>query len=167
MAGQISHIIAGEDALRRAAAELGIAAGKGLEALGAAAPWFRLGCQGPDIFYHNQRTMPSGLHYGSLAHRRGYGSIVAGFARAMGEEEGRPDSAPGAYLLGMATHAAIDRATHPFVVYFSGWARPGDPDSRKLRGCHPFLERILDILLLRRSRGLEIRQYDIDAMIAG
>jgi hypothetical protein len=74
MPAQISHIIAGERAF-------GLRfAGRSRPEEGGAAAWFALGCQGPDIFYHNQRTKPSGLHYGALAHRRRYGSLAAGAA---------------------------------------------------------------------------------------
>jgi hypothetical protein len=158
MAGQISHIIAGEDALARS--------GASLPSLEGAAGYFRLGCQGPDLFYHNQRTMPSGLRYGSLAHRRGYGSAVALFAAALESAERGPSDPAGAYLLGLATHAALDRATHPFIVYFSGWADPSDPVSASRRGCHAFLERILDMALLHRARGLAAKDYDIASLMA-
>jgi len=59
MAAQISHVLAGEAALRSALPE------EAETVLDAAGPAFRLGCQGPDIFYHNQRSKPSGLHYGA------------------------------------------------------------------------------------------------------
>jgi hypothetical protein len=167
MAGQISHIIAGEKALSRALAAKESDGDSAIDCLGEAAGFFRFGCQGPDIFFHNQRTMPSALHYGSLAHRRGCGSLVAGFAEALSPAERRIDNPAGAYLLGMATHAAVDRATHPFIVFFSGWAEPGDPDSAALRGCHPFLERILDMILLNRSRGEAASEYDIAASLSG
>jgi hypothetical protein len=150
MAAQITHILAGERALE-------LALGPGHEARGS----FDFGCQGPDIFYHNQRTKPSGLHFGALAHRRRYGSLVAGAASSLPEGERRPDSLAGAYLLGLATHAAIDRATHPFIVFFSGWSDPADPGSLRRRGCHPFLERILDLALLDRALGMKPRDFGL------
>jgi hypothetical protein len=165
MAGQITHIIAGEEAFLRAA-RLSEPETRGIAALGGAACGFRLGCQGPDIFYHNQRTMPSGLRYGSLAHRRGYGSLVAAFAEALPRAARRPDDPAGAYLLGLATHAALDRATHPFIVYFAGWADPSLPETASRRGCHPFLERVLDLALLRRARGIDASEYDIASLMA-
>lgn len=151
MAAQISHIIAGEAALGAA-----LARPEGTEGAG---PFFALGCQGPDIFYHNRRTMPSGLHYGALAHRRNYGSIIAAAASSLGPDGRSPSSPGGAYVLGLATHAAVDRATHPFIIYFSGWANPADPSSQRLRGCHPFLERVLDVGLLSRRFGLSPKDY--------
>jgi hypothetical protein len=153
MAAQISHMLAGEEALKKALGE-----GEG-EALAS----FRFGCQGPDIFYHNQRTMPSGLHYGALAHRRRYGSMIAGAAAAVPRPQRGPENPVGAYLLGLATHAAIDRATHPFIICFAGWAEPSDSTTRKFRGCHPFLERLLDIGLLERRLGLKAEEYGLSA----
>jgi hypothetical protein len=159
MAAQISHIIAGEKAIARAAGQ------DGISSLGDAASFFRLGCQGPDIFYHNRRTMPSGLHYGALAHRRGFGSLVAGAAASLPSAEREATSASGAYLLGLATHAAVDRATHPFIIYFSGWALPSDPGSARFRGCHPFLERLLDIGLLAEELGISPRDYGLSSRL--
>jgi hypothetical protein len=150
MAGQITHMLAGAAALEEAL-------GAGVEA----GPAFYLGCQGPDIFYHNQRTKPSGLHYGALAHRRRFGSLVAGAAASLETGDRRPDRVGGAYLLGLATHAAIDRATHPFIIYFAGWVDPSLPSSRDYRGCHPFLERLLDACLLRKRLGIEARDFGL------
>jgi hypothetical protein len=159
MAAQISHMHAGDEALRKV---LGLSEA---EALGPALSLsaFRFGCQGPDIFYHNQRTKPSGLHYGALAHRRRFGSLVAQAAAALPPEERRPDSPRGAYLLGLSTHAALDRATHPFIIYFSGWVDPSDPSTQRRRGCHPFLERLLDACLIERRLGLSPARYGISA----
>jgi len=159
VAAQITHILAGEEALRRADPE-GAAA-----LLASAGPWFRLGCQGPDIFYHNQRTKPSGLHYGVLAHRRGYGRIVEGAMTVLPARADPGAAQARAYLLGLASHAAIDRATHPFIICFAGWPRPGEPESEAFRGCHPFLERVLDAGLLATWRGLEPAAFDLAAAL--
>ncbi|HET7838779.1 MAG TPA: zinc dependent phospholipase C family protein [Rectinemataceae bacterium] len=159
MAGQITHIIAGERALREAAPE------EGEELLREQGPAFRLGCQGPDIFYHNQRTKPSGLHYGALAHRRGYGRLVAGALASLPPEPSPARRQAEAYILGLATHAALDRATHPFIVYFSGWHDPAIPGSERYRSCHPFLERLLDVGYLAASLGLPPAAFDIAAKL--
>lgn len=155
MAGQITHMLAGETA---AAAALG----GSIEPPEAVAA-FLFGCQGPDIFYHNQRTKPSGLHYGSLAHRRRSGTMVAAAAAAVPPDERAASNPLGAYALGLSTHAAVDRETHPFIVCFSGWADPSDPSTKRRRGCHPFLERILDACLLRRRTGASPEEYGIAA----
>ena len=68
------------------------------------------------------------------------------------------------------THAALDRHCHPYIVYKSspagregkagtagGGRGPGvDPG----RAAHPFFERILDVLMLKRLRDMEISAWD-------
>ena len=91
MPAQILHVLFGEDSLNRAAA--GISEGSGEvgayidRILGDKAVFFALGCQGPDIFYHNQHTRPVSLEYGTLLHRRGYGDFTA---RPPASDYGRP-----------------------------------------------------------------------------
>jgi hypothetical protein len=160
MAGQITHILAGEKALERYSPELQASV------LSEQGVLFRLGCQGPDIFYHNQRTKPSGLQYGALAHRRGYGVILEAAIKSLSRDRRQPCTPAGAYLLGLATHAAIDRKTHPFIVFHAGWADPSQPGSEQYRSCHPFLERLLDSSLLGQWRGLESGQFDMESLMA-
>ncbi|MGO8696060.1 MAG: zinc dependent phospholipase C family protein [Rectinemataceae bacterium] len=160
MAGQITHILAGERALERSSPELGAAV---LREQGA---MFRLGCQGPDIFYHNQHTKPSGLQYGALSHRRGYGVMLEAAVEALPVDRRLPTTPAGAYILGLATHAAMDRNTHPLIVFYAGWADPSRPGSERYRSCHPFLERLLDGSLLAKWRGVEPGQFDMESLMA-
>jgi len=55
----------------------------------------------------------------------------------------------------------IRRATHPFIICFAGWADPALPSSQKLRGCHPFLERLLDTCLLKERLGISPAAYGL------
>jgi hypothetical protein len=82
MPSQILHILFGEDLIaalhQRIAPRFGIVADKALEKIQIAHKTaFALGCQGPDIFYHNRQRRPVGLEYGSLLHRRGAGFLTA------------------------------------------------------------------------------------------
>lgn len=122
--------------------------------------FFRLGCQGPDIFYHSQRLKPVALSYGVLLHKRLYGSFAEALLRFWKERDGKLLSPLAAYIAGFATHAALDRATHPFIIYFAGWVDSKKPFSEQYHRCHAFLERILDVLLLEEHRNMEIGQYD-------
>ncbi|MCK7503671.1 MAG: zinc dependent phospholipase C family protein [Desulfobacterales bacterium] len=70
-----------------------------------------------------------------------------------------------AFLLGFATHGALDRAAHPYIVHGSGWTEPGKPETERFRGCHAFLERILDTLLWERRRGAGIAAFDAGALL--
>ncbi|NOY09010.1 MAG: hypothetical protein GXP33_09230 [Spirochaetes bacterium] len=75
MPAHITHIIFGEEALRRS---MGTEADRIITRHGNI---FRFACQGPDFFYHNQRTKPSGLKYGSLLHHEHYGRFTVNMIR--------------------------------------------------------------------------------------
>jgi len=122
---------------------------------------FRFGAQGPDFFYHNQRTRPTGLKYGVSAHREGYGRLVSAMIREQRHlgEKGGPELE--AYILGFVTHAYLDRGTHPFINYFSGWVDPARPETQVYYRCHVFMERILDILMLRLRRAQEVATFSL------
>ena len=165
MPAHISHLLFAEETLA--------------SALPAAGPtlltqWgnlYRFGAQGPDFFYHNQRTRPTGLKYGVAAHREGYGRLVAALAREVRHLQEKTGCSPEeveqlkAYCLGFATHGFLDRRLHPYIVYFSGWVDPRRPETEKYFRSHIFFERILDVLLLRRRRGMDISQYPLLARL--
>ncbi len=81
----------------------------------------RFAAQGPDIFYHNQRTMPTGLRFGVALHKHGYGTMVGELVREALRLGMGPATELGAYILGFATHAILDRHTHPYIIHFAGW----------------------------------------------
>lgn len=123
-------------------------------------PAFRLGCQGPDVFYHNRRTKPGAFLYGTRLHRRGWGSFVSRFRREALERGWGPEHPGMAYLAGLATHGFVDRRLHPFVVFHSGWKVPGQPHTEGLRHSHAFFERILDALQWRQRTGYPVTDCD-------
>lgn len=65
---------------------------------------------------------------------------------------------------GALCHAALDRALHPYIIYFSGRASPKDQSGRDLHGCHPFLERLLDMYLLDKILGKTVQEWDAGKM---
>jgi len=148
MPAHVSHLLFAEQAVRRLGPD-----GEGL--LSAAGNALRLGAQGPDLFLHALRTRPHGFRFGPLMHRARFGSLVDAFLR-----HAPPEAETAAFAAGMATHAALDRSWHPYVVYHAGWVVPGDPATRRLRRCHAFLERVLDVLLAERLRG-DVRAIDV------
>jgi hypothetical protein len=146
MPSQALHAIAGEDALLAARFE----PFEGVEAKA-----FALGCQATDVFYHNQRTRPSGLHFGPLSHRKGSGSLFVALARESSgfSEDDRRIAA--AYLLGYATHAEVDRVFHPYIISLAGY-RTRIAGDDPYAACHPFLERLLDVEFAMLKRGATI-----------
>lgn len=168
MPAQVCHLMFAEEVLQAAVPE---AAAEVLERHGKL---FRFAAQGPDFFYHNQRTLPSGMKYGVSAHRRSFGRLVAHMiaefrhlqsrerisgqrAAALGEIE--------SYILGFATHAFLDKKAHPYIDYHAGWSEVSGRRSDPLYRCHIFLERILDVLMLKARRGLEIRELDLPGLL--
>ena len=118
------------------------------------------GAQGPDFFLHNHRTKPSGLVFGKLLHTDGYGTFVANLLDCAVDEGHGLDSELGAFIAGFVTHAVLDRWTHPFINYFAGWVEPDQPQSTRFYNCHAFLERIIDVLLLKIMADTDISEYD-------
>lgn len=157
MPAHITHLIFGEEALHNALAN---DAEKILDKYGNI---FRFGCQGPDFFYHNQRTKPSGLVYGSLLHHEQYGRFTVNMMRKLSEyENADPETYLQAvsFILGFVTHAILDRKAHPFITYFSGWVEKRNRETNKYFRCHPFFERIIDMKILEIKRGIRITEFD-------
>ncbi|MFQ3547056.1 MAG: zinc dependent phospholipase C family protein [Termitinemataceae bacterium] len=127
------------------------------------APAFALGCQGPDIFYHNQRRKPVSIEYGSLLHRRNYGTFVTELLR---RTLSPALTSLGAYALGFVTHAFLDRAAHPYIVYKSGRVSVQQPETAKYARAHAFFERILDVEMLTLLEGISIDAWDQERLIA-
>ena len=162
MPAHISHLLFAEDALREAIPDAAVLLQEG-------GNLFRLGAQGPDLFYHNQRTRPLALRYGSLIHRRGFGTLVAHMARtviAAAHRTGSVHAEQAAFLAGFATHAELDRHAHPYIICRAGWVRHGDPSTDRFRRCHPLLERLLDVAALRARRGQELAEFEFLANIS-
>ncbi|MCL2478125.1 MAG: zinc dependent phospholipase C family protein [Treponema sp.] len=182
MPSQILHTLFGEDVIdgiySRIGSRFGIVADKALKkTLFDYRKAFILGCQGPDIFYHNRRRRPVGLEYGSLLHRRGSGIFTAGLLK-MGLPDPPPDeddiragrrekgiNALGVYALGFMTHAILDRHAHPYIVYKTGCASNDAAGAYSHVVFHLFFERILDVLMLQR-RGTEISSWGQEKMLA-
>jgi len=99
-------------------------------------------------------TRPLALAYGSLLHRRGFGDFCAWLLKAAlpPQPSSQDMNACGAYALGFLFHAALDRACHPYIIYKSASVRAGRGENGLY---HPFFERILVTLMLKRLRKIE------------
>jgi hypothetical protein len=158
MPSQICHLIFAEDTLHEA---LGQEAEPILREHGNI---FRFGAQGPDFFYHNQRTRPTGLKFGVNAHREGYGRLVTHMIRELRHLQAKGyEQLPliKTYILGFAAHAFLDKAAHPFIDFFSGWVEADREETERYFRCHIFMERILDVLMLKRKRDLNIGEFSL------
>jgi len=168
MPSQLLHTLFGEDLIART--------GRLLESRPAAALQtvltggrnaFALGCQGPDLFYHSRRRRPVGLEYGTLIHRRGAGRFSAGLlSLALPQPPVQEIPAIGAYALGFMTHAFLDRAAHPFIVYKSCRLSPPQPGCLSPAQSHAFFERVIDALMFKTLRGRDIALWDQEGVLS-
>ncbi len=134
MPSQIAHILLGREA--RSVLPAGWSAQ-------FSDPAFRLGCQGPDLFYHSRRAKPGAFLYGTRLHRRSWGEFLSRFRR----EGLRPvlgARASGDGLSSGAVHPRfLDRQAHPFIVFFFRMEDPREPAHRfaspfaRVLGTHP------------------------------
>jgi hypothetical protein len=159
MPSHFTHLVFAEEAL---AGALGDEAAAVLASHGNLV---RFAAQGPDIFYHNQRTMPTGLRFGIALHKGRYGAMVGELVREARRLGMGPTSELGAFTLGWATHAVLDRFTHPYIIHFAGWDEPGAAGARRLYHTHPFLERIIDLEVLAERRGLAPAAFDFLSLV--
>ena len=123
-----------------------------------------LGAQGPDIFLHNRHRRPAGLNYGIILHRKNAGLFCAAIVRHHRQES--IFSPEGAYLLGCISHVVLDRILHPYINYRAGWVEPKQPETYEYRVNHPFLERIIDVALLRSQLDMTVDDLDFASVIS-
>ena len=97
------------------------------------------------MFLHSQRSKPRGIQYGGLLHRKAFPSLIAKL-RNGGEPARR-------YAAGFLTHVVLDRRSHPYINYFAGWWDREQPETKRYRHMHPFLERLIDMELLDSREG--------------
>ncbi|HET7657626.1 MAG TPA: zinc dependent phospholipase C family protein [Bacillales bacterium] len=110
-------------------------------------PFFRLGTQGPDLFfYHNfwpwVKDKPVEM-LGSEIHSKSCGPFLMEMIRYGLRHSS--DFYLQAYILGFLTHHVLDRNAHPYIIY-----RSGDKDHK-----HQTLEVTIDTLLMEELRGLK------------
>lgn len=149
MPSHISHALLAEEVLRQVEAP-GIAGDPRIRAILTA------GAQGPDFFLHNHRRTPRGFRYGALLHRKGNAPLLRSLAKSTATAEYKEDLT--AYALGYITHVWFDRLAHPYINWSAGWR--GTPDNHPDRpAMHAFLERLIDVQLLRSQRDQSVTEF--------
>jgi hypothetical protein len=156
MPAVLTHDYFGEDVLCRVGNAAPIAEARRV---------FLLGNQGPDPFFYALRTphLIQIKEFGSLMHQEKAAESLEAFRRyAFGATE--PErSLLTAYLLGFACHFTLDSVMHPFVYaqqYALCDAGVEGLDRRDGSIVHGQIETDLDMMMLRRRRGMGIREHD-------
>jgi hypothetical protein len=120
------------------------------------------GAQGPDFFLHNHRRKPRGFRYGALLHRKGNAALLASLAAVAHSGEYANDLT--GYALAYTSHVWFDRFAHPYINWSAGWR--GNPDAHPDRpAMHAFLERLIDVQLLRVLRDESVEEYNFAARL--
>ncbi|TVQ25446.1 MAG: hypothetical protein EA383_08425 [Spirochaetaceae bacterium] len=164
MPSHISHLLFAEDACDKTIPALTRHQNSDVRAS------FILGAQGPDLFLHNRRRRPSGLHYGIVLHRKGSGTFCASLLDYIGTDpasgnESAEQTLIVAYLAGYLTHIVLDRVFHPYINVHAGWPVPGKPETYGYHMNHVFLERIIDTYLALRLRDTHPRDIPLQTEI--
>lgn len=124
------------------------------------APILYLAAQGPDPFLHNHRRRPRGFRYGALFHRKGNEEFLGSLAQTVRADPGASERGwLAAWALGHISHVWMDRVLHPYINWSAGWR--GVPDVHPDRpAMHAFLERLIDVKLLRHLRDCDVASWD-------
>lgn len=128
-----------------------------------------IGSQGPDLFFFH-RALPwqkgeRGFAAGQAMHRGSPAKLMEAFARSVKRETLHPEYAKG-YMQGFLCHYALDRAAHPFVLYWQERLRQEQPRYGKTDVQYHFrIESALDTLMLRRETGRLIQDFRLDTLI--
>ncbi len=159
MPSHISHALLIEDVLSAPGTSLGDSVRQELSSRREVAPVAVLGAQGPDIFLHNHRRKPRGFRYGAILHRKGNADLVTSLALNARDDLSRREwRQVVAFSLGYLSHIWMDRFCHPYINYHAGWR--GVPDKHQDRPfMHAFLERIIDVQILRQRRNQSVQDY--------
>ena len=127
---------------------------------------FLLGSQGPDFLFFHRLPMRKGtplFRYGSALHRT-HVCITLQKMRQYMEDHPQKRDIILSYCLGFLCHYSLDRTAHPFIL--SGvewWASQPKAMSKPL--IHSYLETLLDVILLRREKGIAPIDFPLKQVI--
>lgn len=128
---------------------------------------FNLGCQGPDMFFYNDfipyKKIKRGPKVGRMMHREKTGDFLIESINYIREKITTKDDFDllFTYISGLICHFGLDRKAHPYIYYYSGKHEKNKPETRKYGGYHKRFELIIDTILTKERRGLEIHRHPV------
>ncbi len=128
-----------------------------------------IGAQGPDVFFFH-RAFPwqkgeRGFGAGLAMHKGSPAKLMETLRDSVRQETLHPEYVKGC-VQGFLCHYALDRAAHPFVLYWQERLRREQPEYGKTDSQYHFrIESALDTLMLRRETGRQIRDFHLDTLI--
>lgn len=128
-----------------------------------------IGAQGPDIFFFH-RVLPwepgdSYAKIGSRLHKISPALLFEEFRRVLRSEKRQYGSMLG-YIEGFFCHYALDRATHPYVLWAQERLAKDDPSyGRTAHQYHFRIESALDTMTLRRETGRLMDSFRLQSVL--
>ncbi len=124
---------------------------------------FDFGCQGTDFFfyYHFWPWVKdkSAAAIGETVHHercRDFHQAVFAYLKSIKNTESYVLGV--VYALGLLCHWAVDRNTHPYIHYISGFYDKNDPATHHLIANHKRIEAAIDAILAKEYWGLELHK---------
>jgi hypothetical protein len=118
---------------------------------------YYFGAQGGDPFYlYKYMTVRKKINFGKALHR---GEIYKTFSGFKDYLERTGEVAALSYVLGYITHYATDIIFHPFVYFLINKYQDKDNKIRNRDKLHYLIEGDLDVFLLQKYKGNEIKNY--------
>lgn len=112
---------------------------------------FRLGAQGPDLFYYHQFMKGKDdpiKQIGSILHTEKTGAFLKqSFDYCIEHFEEENDYNLLSYISGFLCHYVLDKNTHPFIYRFSGYSFDHGKDKGKYSWYHKVMESYLDVYI--------------------
>ncbi|MFZ7132661.1 MAG: zinc dependent phospholipase C family protein [Eubacteriales bacterium] len=126
-------------------------------------PLFLLGTQGADIFfYYNILNWKHPVPYGTLIHHKKINLFFYHFLEYIqSENDIIYKNKLYSYFLGFICHHALDRFTHPFIIYHCGIQKSRGKEANVYKYMHKKLEILLDVALLKYKYNFQANQYNI------
>ena len=118
---------------------------------------FRLGCQGPDLFFFNpfMKRVHHKVNLGSRLHTSEVNRFFEVYMEELLALSNKQALEIGiSYFLGFISHYTLDTQMHPYIFAKSGY-HPEEPDGgRKAFPAHQRLEAVIDQKMLMAKKGI-------------
>lgn len=120
---------------------------------------YRLGLQGPDIFFYHLPSLVRGEKLGSQMHETKVSDFFHNYLKSMSHFTGESQEIALAYLCGFIAHNTLDGFVHPYVYSRAGFQPEKIRPNRFCCGIHGEIEACIDFILLQRVRNLRPSQF--------
>lgn len=128
---------------------------------------YRLGLQGPDIFFYNPLCMiqQKERNIGSQMHETNVSCFFRNYLRIMKTLTPDASETALAYFCGLIAHNTLDSYIHPYVYYRAGFHPDSKIAGKYYFGMHQEIETCMDFLLLHREKNMPPSQFHTSKIV--